>query len=387
MKITSKFRWALLPVLAAASLLGCSRPVVEPEPIRAVRTQTASMAHTGGAKEYAGEVRARSEVRLGFRVVGQLTQRQAEVGKVVKAGQVLAQLDPEDLRLGQNSARAALDAAEANLALAGTEFGRYKELREQGFISVLELERRSVTLKAAQAQVEQARAQAALQRNQAGYATLVATGAGVVTAVDAEVGAVVTAGTPVVRMAIDGARDVVFAVPEDAVEPLKAWVGKSKGLRVRIWGSADEHGATLREVAASADPTTRTFLAKADLGGAAVLLGQTATVFVDLPRVAGVIKLPLTAITRQQEQTAVWVVDKATMTVRVMPVVVAGADGNEVVVSAGLTPGQEIVTAGVHALTPGQRVKLFAATPAAAANAASAAIAAKAVIVPAAAKP
>ena len=214
MKIISRFAvaLALLALLAA-----CGKPEAEPEPIRAVRTQTVIAGSAGGTREYAAEIRARTETRLAFRVGGKLTQRQAEVGKSVKAGQVLAQLDPEDLRQGQEGARAGVTAAEANLELANNEFRRYKELRDQGYISGLELERRGMALKAAQAQFDQARAQAAVQRNQAAYTTLVASGAGVVTGVDAEVGAVVAPGVPVVRLALDGARDVVFAVPEDAV--------------------------------------------------------------------------------------------------------------------------------------------------------------------------
>ncbi len=363
-------------VLSLLSLLAaCSRQTVEAEPVRAVRTQTVSTGSAGGTHEYAAEIRARSETRLGFRVTGKLTQRQAEVGRAVKAGQVLAQLDPEDMRQGQEAARAAMAAAEANHDLVATEFRRYKELRDQGFISGLELERRAMALKSAQAQLDQARAQATVQRNMAQYTTLVASGAGVVTGVDAEVGTVLAAGAPVVRLAMDGPRDAVFAVPEDAVAGLNKLLGKADALHVRLWGGAGVLKATLRELAASADPMTRTFQAKADLGGAGVQLGQTATVLIDMPRAEGVVKLPLSAITRQQDKTAVWVVDKSTMRVRHVPVVVAGADGNDVVVSSGLTPGLDVVTAGVHALTPGQKVTFFNPVLPAVASAASAAVA------------
>ena len=146
-------------------------------------------------------------------------------------------------------------------------------------------------------------------------------------------------------------------------------------LHVRLWGGAGVLKATLRELAASADPMTRTFQAKADLGGASVQLGQTATVLIDMPRVEGVVKLPLSAITRQQDKTAVWVVDRSTMRVRHVPVVVAGADGNDVVVSSGLTPGLDVVTAGVHVLNPGQKVTFFNPVLPAVASAASAAVA------------
>ena len=116
----------------------------------------------------------------------------------------------------------------------------------------------------------------------------------------------------------------------------------------------------MREVAAAADPTTRTFQVKADVGAANVQLGQTAAVLIELPRMGGITKLPLTAVTQQQGRTAVWVVDPATMTVRPQPIEVAGADGNWVVVAGGLTAGQRVVTAGVHVLTPGQKVRFYA---------------------------
>ncbi len=367
MKILSpSVRTSVLTLALACVLVACSKREAEPEPIRAVRTVTVTLGSAGGSHEYAAEVRARSETRLSFRVAGKLTQRPAELGMSVKAGQVLAQLDPEDMRQGQDSARAAMTAAQANVELVAAELRRYKELREQGFISGLELERRSVALTAAQAQLDQARAQAVVQRNLAAYTTLTANASGVVTSVDAEVGAVLAAGAPVLRLALDGARDVVFAVPEDSVQSLKALRGQRDALTVRLWGTDTMVPATLREVAASTDPVTRTFQVKADLGPAALQLGQTATVVLNLPRKEGAVKLPLSAITRQREQSAVWLVDRASMTVRQVPVVVAGAEGNEVVIASGLSAGQEVVTAGVHVLTPGQKVKFYNAAPPAA---------------------
>ncbi|WP_425259745.1 efflux RND transporter periplasmic adaptor subunit [Rubrivivax sp. RP6-9] len=367
----------LLPVVVAltAVLAGCSRPAPAPEPVRAVRTLTISADSAGGSHDYAAEVRARTESRLAFRVGGKMVARPAEVGQRVRAGQVLAQLDPQDLRLAQTAAAAALQAAQVNMELAEADFQRYQGLRAQGFISAAELDRRASTLKAAKAQFAQAQAQAGVQGNQAAYSALTATVAGVVTAVEAEPGAVLAAGTPVVRLAHDGPRDVVFAVPEDVVARMRPLLGQPGALKVRLWGQQAMLPATLREVAAAADPATRTFQVKADLGGAEAQLGQTATVVIDLPRQEGVTRLPLTAVMQQQGRTAVWRLDTASMTVQVQPVQVAGADGNTVIVTAGLQPGQVVVTAGVHVLTPGQKVKLYQATtpPAAAASSASAA--------------
>jgi RND family efflux transporter MFP subunit len=350
---------ALLLLPLALLLAACAPPPPAPEPVRAVRVMTVTADAAGGVQEYAGEVRARVESRLGFRVGGKITARQAEVGQRVRLGQPLAQLDPSDLKLQQDAALAGLRAAQAAFEFAAADFKRYEELRAQGFISGMELERRETTLKSARAQLEQAKAQADVQGNFATYAVLTASASGIVTATEAEVGAVLSAGTPVLRLAHDGPRDVVFSVPEDAALGIRALLGRREALRVRPWGQAGALPATVREVAAAADPATRTFLVRADLGAAPVQLGQTLTVQLDLPRRDAAARLPLTAVMRQQGQTAVWVLDPASMTVKVQPIVVAGADGNSVMVASGLQSGQRVVTAGVHTLTPGQKVKLY----------------------------
>lgn len=364
---------SILALLATLSLLAaCSRPEPAPEPVRAVRTLVVSESSVGGALEYAAEIRARAESRLGFRVAGKLSARTVEVGQRVRAGAVLAQLDPQDLQLGQQASDAAVRAAQVQADLAEADFRRFRELRDQGFISTAELERREASLKAARAQLEQARAQAGVQGNQAGYARLVAPAAGVVTAVDAEVGNVVAAGTPVVRLAHDGPRDAVFSVPEDMAPAIRQLAGRPGALKLLPWGAAEASPATVREVAAAADPVTRTFLVKADIGDAPLQLGQTATVLLPRPTRAGIVTLPLSAVTRQQGQTAVWIVDTATMTLRAQPVEVADADGNAVVITRGLSAGQHVVTAGVHVLAAGQKVKFYERAAAASAPAAPA---------------
>lgn len=363
---------ATLVCAAALALAACSKPAPAPEPVRAVRTQTVAAGSAAGVREYAAEVRARTESRLGFRVAGKMVERTAEPGQQVRAGQVLARLDATDLRLGQDAALAASRAAQTGYELAAAEFRRYQELRAQGFISGLELERREAALKAQQAQRDQALAQAGVQGNLAGYAALTAPVAGVITGVDAEVGAVLAVGAGVLRLAHDGPRDAVFAVPEDQLAGMRARLGKPGALKVRPWGGGALLPATVREVAAAADPATRTYLVRADLGRAAVQLGQTVTVLDELPRTEGVVRLPLAAVMQHQGQTAVWVVDPARMSVQVQPVVVAGTDGDTLVVAAGLSPGQVVVTAGVHLLTPGQPVKYYA-SPGAAAPASAAA--------------
>lgn len=364
------------PLLLAVLLSACGKQPAAPEPERAVRTQIVSTGSASASHEYAAEVRPRIESRLSFRVSGKLLSRAVNLGDTVKAGQVLARIDAQDLKLAEAAASAAVMAARTNRDQAGQDYKRFVDLQRQGFISAAELERRDSAFKAAQAQLEQAKAQADVQGNQAAYAQLVADGAGVVTGINAEPGQVLAAGTPVVTVALDGPRDIVFSVPEDQIVPVRAAASQPGALKVRLWGSDKTWPLTLREVAAAADPVTRTFLIKADAGKLDVKLGQSATVVLDLPQMAGVIKLPLSAVLQQGGKTSVWVLDGASMTVKPVPVQVGGAEGNEVVIAGGLNPGQEVVVAGVHVLNPGQKVKRYVPPRTTAAPAAPAAPAA-----------
>ena len=344
------------------SLSACSKPAVTEEPVRAVKVITVGTQAMQSGSEYAGEVRARVESRLGFRVGGKIVRRQAELGQRVKVGDVLAQLDAQDLKLASEAARAQLNAASTNRDLAAADFKRFKDLRDQNFISAAELERREASLKAAQAQVDQAQAQFSGQGNQAAYAALVADTAGVVTAVEAEVGQVVGAGTPVVRIAQDGPRDVVFSVPEDKI--LKIKIGSE--VSIRTWANPTVFKGSVREVAASADPVTRTFSVKVTMQAKEALpLGVTVSVTPQSLDRSGpvVIKLPTSAFHHDGKNAAVWVLDPAQMTVKLQPVVIATADGNDVVVSQGLQPGMKVVAAGVHVLSPGQKVTVYQEKP------------------------
>lgn len=355
-----------LSVALLLMLLGCGRQSAPPEPVRAVRTQVVTQESSGPVLEYAAELRARTESRLAFRVGGKLQERRVSLGDVVKPGQVLARLDAQDLMLAQEAARAAMNAARVNRDQAGADYKRFIDLHQQGFISAAELERRDAVFKAAQAQLDQAKAQATVQSNQSDYAQLRADAAGVITGVLAEPGMVVGAGAPVLQLAHDGPRDVVFSVPEQMVGRLREAAGRPGALSVRLWGG--EQGAQaiqLREVSAAADPATRTFLVKADAGKLDARLGQTATVRLELPKQHNLIKLPLSAVLEQQGKTSVWVLDAKSMTVRLQAIRLQGAEGNEVLVAEGLSPGQEVVTAGVHVLTPGQKVSRYAAPAAA----------------------
>lgn len=346
-----------VPFLVAV-LAACSKPVPAPEPVRAVKLLTVRVGTMGSEVLYAGEVRARTELRLGFRVPGKVVRRQATVGQRVKAGDVLAELDAQDFKLAIEAARAQLRAAETHRDLAAAEVQRAKALRAQNFISGVELDRRQATLDAAQAQVAQLRAQLDTQANQSAYTQLVATAAGVVTGVDAEPGQVVAVGAPVVRLAVDGRLDVVFDVPEGSIERL-ALGSKAE---VRPWAGDAAWTGVVREKAALADPVTRTFAVRLALeAGARLPLGSTVTVTPQAvsPKGLEAIMLPTSALWHHQGGSAVWVFEPGSMTVRAQPVQVVAADGNEVVVASGLAPGMQVVTAGVHVLTEGQPVTVY----------------------------
>ncbi|QNN56143.1 efflux RND transporter periplasmic adaptor subunit [Diaphorobacter ruginosibacter] len=378
------FSWARALPLAltlsfSVAVVGCSRKEPEPEPIRSVKLMTVGAAPLHAQLEYSAEVRARVESRLGFRVPGKIVERQAELGQKVKAGQLLAQLDARDYQLSAQAAQAQVNAAKTQRDLAAADFQRYSKLKEQSFISGAELERREASLKAAQASLDQASAQLASQGNQASYTRLVADVSGVITGIDAEPGQVVAAGASVVRIAQDGARDAVFSVPEDKVAQVRA----GQPVAIRPWAEGANLKGTVREVAASADPVTRTFLVKVAIEGAQVPpLG--ATVYVEPSALGreGVVALtvPTTALRQEGGQTAVWIYDAASGTVRSQAVQVATADGNQAVIAGGIQPGMQIVATGVHVLSPGQKVTVYqpkgskqdAATPAAAAPATAA---------------
>ena len=345
-------RMGLLGVLALLSLVtACSQPEPPPEPVRAVKLLTVGASELQTVQEYAGEVRAGVESRLGFRVAGKLVERPVQLGQRVQAGQVLAQIDPQDYQLSAAAARAQVAAAQTQYELAAADFQRFGKLKEQNFISGAELERRESALKAARSQLQQAQAQAQDTRLQADAS-------GVVTGIDAEPGQVLAAGTPVLRLAHDGARDVVIAVPEDKVTRLEP----GQPVQVRTWSTGESLPGTVREVAASADPVTRTFTVKVKIDPAtAPPLGSTVHVVPQALAAKGLqaIKLPTTALRQEGQATAVWVYEADKGAVRSQVVQVATADGNDAVIVGGLTPGMQVVSTGVHVLTPGQKVVVF----------------------------
>ena len=344
--------------MLAAMLAACSKAPEKVEDIRPVRAIVLSASSVDIDAEFPGEVRARVESRLAFRVPGKITARKVDPGTLVKRGQVLMQLDPQDLRLAQAQAKAGLRAAETSRDLAKSELKRYQELRVKNFVSQAVLDQKLSSYNAAQANVDAAQAAFFGQSNQAGYATLVADIDGVVTAVDADVGQVVTPGTPVVKVAKTTEKEIVIGLPEDKVDTLR----KVQDVTVRLWANPNAViPGKVREVSPVADPATRTYAVKVSIPDTAldVKLGMTALVQFASTTATPLIRVPLTALFHEKATTSVWLVENGA--VRLVPVQIGGTAGNEVVLVGGVAPGQTVVTAGVNLLKAGQKVKILAA--------------------------
>jgi RND family efflux transporter MFP subunit len=322
-----------------------------------VRALTLATGTVGSSAEFSGDVRPRYESRLGFRVGGKISARKVDVGTVVKRGQVLMQLDPQDLRLGQAQAQANLRAAQTNYELARADMKRYQDLRSQNFVSQAVLDQKVAAARSAQASMEAARAASHEQANQTGYASLESDTDGVVTGIDAEVGQVVQAGTPVVRVARTDEKEVVIGVPEDQVDELR----KVSDVKVRLWADPDRSiPGKIREVAPVADPATRTYTVKVAIPARDdIRLGMTAVVQLAHAGTGSAIRVPLPALYQNKGTTSVWVIENGA--VRLVPVQVGGVSGNDVLLAGGVKPGQTIVTAGVNLLKPGQKVKVLTA--------------------------
>ena len=347
----------LIPAVVSAALTACAPPQPIGEDVRPVRAVTVNPQIAAAAAELAGEVRPRIEARVGFQVAGRIARRLVEVGQTVQAGQVLATLDPSDYQLGLAAARAQVSAAQVDRDQQRIDYKRFEELSRQGFISGADLERRKANLDAAEARYAQAAAQADVSGNQAAYSTLRAPAPGVVTGLDAEAGQVVTAGQSVVRIARTEEREVAVSIPEGQLETLR----RITNVRVRLWaGDRTLHGR-VREIAPMADPATRTYPARITLIDApeSVALGMSATVLFDTPLASSVIALPLQALFKDGDATFVWLLDRREMTVKRSPITLANVAGNDVVIASGVAPGDTVVTAGVHLLKPGQKVKLL----------------------------
>jgi membrane fusion protein, multidrug efflux system len=349
-------RYGILMVLLAG-LAGCgdeARVADVPRPALVVQPGGGA---TAAMSAYAGEVRAREESDLSFRVGGKLVRRDVDAGARVKRGDVLAVLDGADLGLQAQAAQAQLAAAEADLARARGDRDRYAKLVQQQMVSRSAYDAQNAAFKAAEGQVRAARAQAEVARNQAGYAQLLAPRDGVIAMRKAEVGQVLAAGQPVVSLATDAGREILINLPESRIREFR--VGQP--VLVELWSAPGQPlPGTLREISPAADAQTRTFAARVDLAGdaaAAVELGQSARVYVQETGSKAALTVPLSAVQRSTGgATAVWVVELKTGKVRSQPVQLGRLGGTEVPVVSGLKSGDWVVAAGGHLLREGQVV-------------------------------
>jgi RND family efflux transporter MFP subunit len=344
---------------AIAIVLASCRPAEQSTaaPPRPVRVVTVERQEGGEKVSLSGQIEAETEVSLSFRVGGRMIQRPVHVGDRVKAGQVVARLEPEPAENELRSARANLAAAQSLLTKTRNEFNRQDELLRGGWTTRVRYDQALHAMQAAQAQVDAARAQLATVEDNLSYTELVADAAGHVTKIGAEPGEVVPAGRMIVQLAREGGRDAVFDVPARVIQ------GAPYDPVVHVVLASDpamRATGRVREVAPQADPVTRTFRVRVGLDNPpeAMRLGSTVTGAMTQEGAAG-IAIPASALTRAQGQPAVWIVDPKADTVSLRPIDVASYDLAQVIVGQGLEPGDVIVTAGVQSLRPGEKVRLL----------------------------
>ncbi|AWC22990.1 efflux RND transporter periplasmic adaptor subunit [Aminobacter sp. P9b] len=367
-----------LASLALVSLLGvglsaCSE--AKTETVEAIRpVKVVEIASTDATREldYSGAVKARTEMNLGFRVAGKITERVVNIGDKVKPGDLLARIDPTDYQLGESSAEASLQAAEKQVETARLADERADQLFAKKFASEAQREQAALAYKQASSQRDAALSSLRQARNQVGYADLRADQSGIVTSVSADTGQVVGAGTPVVAVAVDGDKEVQIAVPELEIAQFQP----GKPVKVSFW-SDDKLvlDGKVREVAGSADPQSRTFSVRVSLpDDSRVLLGMSATIEASVQSGKAVVSIPLSALAKQDGKEIVWVVNNDRETVHARGIKVASFAADGVQVAEGLKPGDIVVAAGTQFMTENLKVKLPTPEQRAAANEATAAI-------------
>jgi RND family efflux transporter MFP subunit len=351
---------ALLIVLLPALLTACSREEEKSEPeIRPVRTVTVEKREAGETVSLAGTVESQVQVDLAFRIGGRLIERNVTVGDKIKAGQLIARLDPTDERNALRAAEASLIAANGQLSEARLNYDRQRHLYERQIAARVAFERAEQVFTTAQAAVKAAEAQVGLAQQRLDDTELYADAPGVITARGAETGEVVQPGRMIVQVARDEGKDAVFNVPAN----IRAASHPDPEVTVALSLSPDVTAkGRVREIAPRADAATGTFRVRVGLidPPTEMRLGSTVVGRTTFARHAG-IELPASALTSSSGQPAVWIVDPKSMTVVLRPIGVARFNPGSVVVSDGVTPGELVVTAGVQALRPGQKVRLLGA--------------------------
>jgi RND family efflux transporter MFP subunit len=347
---------AILAVIALAPLAACNDAATSAiaTRVRPVQVQRVTFAPANEDREFVGAVRARYETDLGFRVAGKMVARLVDAGDRVRAGDVVARLDPRDLQLQVESAEAELVAATSNLAQAAADELRYQNLRSRGYAAVADYERKKAARDEAEGRMERAQRALDLALNQLAYAELKADADGAITATLAEPGQVVALGQAVVRLAHRGEMEAVVALPETRLGE-----ARKSDASVRLWSDPDRRfSARLRELSPQADATTRTYAARFTIENPddTVALGMTVTVVLSHPTDTMLAKVPLAAILNRGTGPTVYRVDDTGVLER-RPVTVSSF--NEVVafIASGLEDGDEIVTLGVQMLQAGQKVR------------------------------
>jgi membrane fusion protein, multidrug efflux system len=340
---------------SALVLAGCGGDKKVAEPVRpAIAAQPVPL-ESLAIETYSGDVRARYQSMLAFRIGGKIETRRVNNGERVKKGDVLATLAPEDARLAVSSAEAAVASAAADVSLADAELERHRQLLEKNYISKALFDARANQQKAAQARLEQAQAQLQVARNQSQYTRLQADADGVITSVNADAGQVVAPGTPVMSLARSGELEVEIDVPESRYAEFKP----GRPLILELWSEGGKrYSGKIREVGSEADPATRTYAVRVNFDQAddSVQLGMTARVFFTDANAAAAVLIPLSALHEKDGKTAAWVIDPATRKVSLREVRVGKYREDGVSIISGLIPSDWIVTAGVHKLVQGQVV-------------------------------
>ncbi|HEY2629553.1 MAG TPA: efflux RND transporter periplasmic adaptor subunit [Usitatibacter sp.] len=343
--------------IAAFVLAACGAPRTETDPVRPVITQRVTTGAVATRDVYSGELRARYETDLAFRIGGKIVARAVDAGARVSKGQVLARLDPEDAKLAAQGATAQLASAEADFSFAKSELARYQDLLAKKFISQSAFDVKQNAFLATQAKVEQARTQAAITSNQANYTNLVADADGVIVSVAGEPGQVVAAGQPVLKLAHAGEKEVVLNAPEGQLSRFKT----GQDVAIQLWADpAKPFRGRVREIAGGADAVTRTYAVRVTAidAPAEAQLGMTANVLFNPAADAGVVLLPLSALAGSDKAPAVWIVDPTTSRVKLRPVAVGQFREDGVTITSGLNAGDVVVTAGVHKLRNDQPVRI-----------------------------
>ena len=346
-----------MAILMAVLMGGCKQEAAtETAPPRPVRTVIAAKSELGQSVVLTGQILAEKEIGLAFRIGGRIIERKAGVGDRVEPDQVLAKLDPRNELNALRSARAALSAAEGRLTQDANNFERQQTLLNRGFTTKVLFDQAQQTLRTAQAQVDDAKAQLEIAEDRVGYTELKAHVGGTITARGAESGEVVQAGQMVFQVARDSGWDAVFDVPAQVMR------GVPEDAQISL-SLADDPSVTakgrVRQVDPQADPITRTFKVRVSVNNPPpeMRLGATVTGRMDMDSSQG-FAVPASALTAADGSPALWIVDPANMTVKLHKVAVLRFDPGTVVISQGLEGGEIIVTAGVQALHPGQKVRL-----------------------------